>query len=214
MVRLCSLIFLFSRLGWRLRHRIQRQLGLGSLELRERVASGRAGVLSRLRILSRLGGRWHRLHWLLSWCRSSATGGGCRAGALRQEVPHCLGRLMPSSKTLHKTLHGRSKQSVGETGESRKGTLSASLILANTTKLAIELPMACAVAFIASWAGSVALHCSLEAAGSGLDLSMAWKSLAWKIWSTAIECRAVATCLAEEYAHPARADVFLHGLEG
>ncbi len=76
---------------------------------------------------------------------------------------------MPSSKTLRKTLHGRSKQSVGETGESRKGTLSASLILANTTKLAIELPMACAVAFIASWAGSVALHCSLEAAGSGLE---------------------------------------------
>ncbi len=116
---------------------------------------------------------------------------------------------MRSSKTLCKTLDGGSTQSVGETGESRKGTLSASLISASTTKLAIELPMACAVAFIARRAGSVALCSSLKAAGSGLDLSMAWK-----IWSMAIECRAVATCLAEEYARPVRADVVLHGLEG
>ncbi len=68
---------------------------------------------------------------------------------------------------------------VRETGESRKGTLSASLIsvrfshkwCSSTTRLAIDLPMACAVVFVAHRARSGALHSSLKAAGSGPDSS-------------------------------------------
>ncbi len=59
----------------------------------------------------------------------------------------------------------------GENGESRKAIFSTSLILvrfsqrwrSNITKLAIVLPIACAIAFVARRAKSVAVHSSLNA---------------------------------------------------
>ncbi len=129
MARLCLLLFLSSGSGRCLRRRIQHQLGPGSLALRKWIASGRARALPRLRLLSSLSRRWRGFRWLLRWCRFGATGGICRAGVLRQEVPHCLGRLLRSSKALCKTLNGRSKQPCGGANRvSRNGTLSASLI--------------------------------------------------------------------------------------
>ncbi len=82
LARLCPLHFLFNRSGRRLRCRIQHQLWPGSLALQERVASGRAGALSRLRLLRRLSRCRCRFRWLLCWCRSGATDGCCRAGRL------------------------------------------------------------------------------------------------------------------------------------
>lgn len=78
------------------------------------------------------------------------------------------------------------KRPVVETGESRKAALSAPLIsnkfshkwLSNTTKLAMALPIARAVVFVALRARSVALRRSLNAAGSGPDLFIDGRSLA------------------------------------
>ncbi len=66
---------------------------------------------------------------------------------------------------------------VGETGESRKWTLSASLISVrfnhrwhlSTTRLAMDLLIAWAVILVAHKARSVALHSLLKAAGFGFD---------------------------------------------
>ncbi len=67
------------------------QLGPGPLALGKRVASSRAGALSKLRLLCRQSGQWRRFWWLLCWRRSGTTGGHCRAGTFRQEVSHSLG---------------------------------------------------------------------------------------------------------------------------
>lgn len=57
------------------------------------------------------------------------------------------------------------KRPVGETGVSRKATLSASLI---SMRLAMDLPMAWAVALVARRARSIALRRSLKAVVSRL----------------------------------------------
>ncbi len=88
---------------------------------------------------------------------------------------------------------------VGETGESRKGTLSASFISirfnhrwrSSTIKLAMDLPIAWAVILVAHWARSVALCSFLKAVGFGLDSS-------WNTCRTAMEWNAEAACPADE----------------
>ncbi len=77
-----------------------------------------------------------------SWGDSS----GCRAGALGQEVLNCLERLLCSCEAFSEALYCKTKQPVGETGESRKGTISTSFIsvrfnhrwCSSTTKLAMR----------------------------------------------------------------------------
>ncbi len=72
--------------------------------------------------------------------------------------------------------------------------------------------MAWAVALVARRARIVALLSSMSEAGSSPVSSLA-SFLAWKTWSTAIECSAEAVCPAAEYARLASADVALHGLD-
>ncbi len=79
-----------------------------------------------------------------------------------------------------------------ETGASRKGTLSASFISV-IVSLDIERPMAWAVALVARRARIVALLSSMSEAASSPVSSLA-SFLAWKTWSTAIECSAEAVC--------------------
>ncbi len=92
-----------------------------------------------------------------------------------------------------------------EAGALRKGTLSASFISvivnqrwrSKTIRLDIERPMAWAVALVARRARSVTLLRSLSEAASRPASSLA-SILAWKTWSTAIECSAEAVCPAAE----------------
>ncbi len=79
------------------------------------------------------------------------------------------------------------KRLVGETGEARKGTLSASLIsisvshkwCSSITRLDMDLSIAWTVALVVHRARSVMLRSSLKAVGSRPDTSMLWRSLAW-----------------------------------
>ncbi len=92
-----------------------------------------------------------------------------------------------------------------EIGASRKGILSASFISvivsqrwhSNTMTMDIERPIAWAVAFVACRVRSVALLGFLSEAESRPASSLA-SILAWKTWSTAIECSAEAACPAAE----------------
>lgn len=75
------------------------------------------------------------------------------------------------------------KRLVGETGELRKAALSVSLISVKFSHKALLITWA--VVFVAHSSKFIALHSFLKAAGSGPDLSMERRSLAWKTYRTA-----------------------------
>ncbi len=142
-----------------------------------------------------LRGGWRWLSCLLSRRRPRATGSSRRAGAFQEEVSHCLIQLLSFREAFRKALHSWSKPAARETRASRKGTLSASFISiivslrwrSKTIRLDIERPMAWAVALVVPRARSVALLRSLSEAASRPASSLV-SILAWKTWSTAIEC--------------------------
>ncbi len=90
----------------------QGDLGPGSLELREGVASCRAWAPSISPTLRRSGprGGWCWFSCLLSRPRSGATGNRRRAGSLREEVSNHLRRLLSLREVFSKALHSLSKQ--------------------------------------------------------------------------------------------------------
>ncbi len=110
--RLGHLLLLPGWSGRLLRHSIQGILGPGSLALREVVASCRAWAPSISPLLWRSGlwGGWRWFGCLLSRRRFGATGSRRRAGAFREEVFHCLRRLLSLRVTFSEALHSWSKQ--------------------------------------------------------------------------------------------------------
>ncbi len=104
--RLGPLLFVPGWSGGLLRRRIQGDLGPGSLALREGGASCRAWVPSIWPTLRRSGlrGGWRWFCCLLSRCRPGATGSSRRAGALREEVSHCLRQLLSLCEAFSKAL--------------------------------------------------------------------------------------------------------------
>ncbi len=172
--------FLFLSLwsGRRLMCWVQHYLGPGSLALRW-VASGRAWAAG-----LGLGGwlnSWGRgFCWLLSLRHLGATRSSCRAGALGQKVSHCLGDFCVAVNHLVKPSTAGTNRPVGETGESRKGILSASIIYImfnhmwclSTTRLAMDLLIDWAIILVARRARTVELCSFLRAAGFRLDSSM------------------------------------------
>ncbi len=197
--RLGPFLFLSLRSRRHLRRCVQHYLGPGSLALQKWVASGRAWATAGLGLGS----------WLSSCGRGfGAVFAGCWVGAIlgRLEAATELERLGRKCRIAWDDFCAAVKRSakpstagpnrpVGETGESRKGTLSASLISvrfshrwrSSTTRLAMDLPIAWAVILVAHRARSVALRSSLKAAGFGLDSSMERRSFSWNTWRTAME---------------------------
>ncbi len=110
--RLGPLLLLPGWSGRLLRHWIQGNLGLGSLALREVVASFRAWAPSISDLLRRSGlqGGWCWFGCLLSWRRFGATGSRRRAGAFGEELSHRLRRLLSLRETFSEVLHSWSKQ--------------------------------------------------------------------------------------------------------
>ncbi len=203
---LSPLLFLFHWSGRRPRHLVQHYLGQGSRSLRC-VASGRvwAAVL-------RLGG------WLNSWwCGTAFAGCWVRAilGQLKAAAElERLGRnfriawddfCAAVTRSAKPSTAGPNRP-VGETGESRKGILSASFISIrfnhrrrlSSKRLAMNLPIAWAVILVAHRARSFTQYSSLKAAGFGLDSSIERRSFAWKTCRTAMEWSAEAACPADE----------------
>lgn len=112
-------------------------------------------------------------------------------------VAQCLRQLLCCGEALCEST-AEQKRLVGETGELRKAALSASSISvkfshkwrSNTTQQAMAQLITWAVVFVAHSSKFVALHSFLKAAGSGPDLSMEQRSLAWKTYRTAMVWRA------------------------
>ncbi len=92
----------------------------------------------------------------------------------------------------------------------RDSMLLAKLTLSPRQPKWLRRRVLCDVETASDWARarSVALFRSLNEAASRPASSLA-SILAWKTWSTAIECSAEAACLAAEYTRPASADVQL-----
>lgn len=100
-------------------------------------------------------------------------------GDWKQLLNWGLGLLLCSSEAFSKTLKRSSKQASRGNWGVKEGDLIHILDLtsvrfnhrwrSSTTRLAMDLTIACAVILVARRARSVALHSSLKAVGSGLD---------------------------------------------
>ncbi len=192
------LLFLPGWSGGLLRCRIQGGLGPGS------AVPSMTSILQIIRRSRRRSG-WHWLSCLLSLRRFRATGSSRRAGAFQEEVLYRLRRLLSLREAFRKALHSWSKQAAWRDWSVEEGNLVRLFHLHHREpEVAFQhyqaghwSLMAWAVALVAHRARSIGLLRSLSEAASR-PASLLASILAWKTWSTSIECSAKAACPAAE----------------
>ncbi len=200
--RLGPLLFLTGCSGGFLRCLIQGDLGLGSLALRERIASCRAWAPSISPILRRSGlrGGCRWFSCLLSRRRSGATGSRERAGAFREEMSHRLRRLLSLREAFSKAIHSWSKQAAWGDQSTEEGNFVHLFNLRHREPEVVlqhyqsghQTPDGLGGSFL--WR----VEPGLSRSSGPWEASSLASILAWKTWSKAIEWSAEAACPATE----------------